>query len=62
MAKLGGDGDVLAKRLQRFADELFIGERAIDLGRIEEGDAALARASPVRIKYTIAELFVGSST
>ena len=32
---------LFADRLQRLADQLLIGVRAIDLGGVEEGDAAL---------------------
>src|SRR5438876_5648022 len=41
VAKLGGDDDVLPERLQRLAYEFLVGERAVDLGGVEEGDAAL---------------------
>ena len=40
-AELGGDHHLVADRLQRFADDLFVRVRAIDLGGVEEGDAAL---------------------
>jgi hypothetical protein len=40
VAELGGDDDVLAERGQRLADQLLIGERAINFGGVEEGDAA----------------------
>ena len=40
-AELGGDHDLLAHRSKRFAHELFVRERPVDLGRVEEGDAAL---------------------
>lgn len=43
-AELGGDDDLIAERAQRFADHLFVGERAVDLRRIEEGHAALHRS------------------
>ncbi len=39
-AEFGGDHNVGAVRRERFSDEFFIGERAVRLGRIEEGDAA----------------------
>ncbi len=39
-AELCGDGHLVTKRRERFADELFVGERAVDFGGIEEGDAA----------------------
>ena len=32
---------LLADRLQRLADQLFVGERTVDLGSIEEGHAAI---------------------
>jgi hypothetical protein len=41
VAKLGGDDDVLPERLQRFANKLLVGERAVDLGGVEEVDTAL---------------------
>jgi hypothetical protein len=40
-AELRGDDDLALERLERFADELLVRERAVDLGRIEERDAAL---------------------
>ena len=40
-AELGGDHHLVADRLQRLADQLLVGERAIDLGGVEEGHAAL---------------------
>ena len=42
-AELGGDHHLAPKGRQRLAHQLFIGERAIDLRRVEEGDAALDR-------------------
>jgi hypothetical protein len=39
--ELGGDHHVFAERRQRLADDLLIGERAVDLGGVEERDAAL---------------------
>ena len=42
-AEFGGDHHPVAHRLQRLADHLLIGEGAIDLGGVEEGDAALYR-------------------
>ena len=38
-AELGGDDDLAAERRERFADELFVGERAVHLGGVEEGHA-----------------------
>ena len=40
-AELGRDHDLVADGLERLADELFVGERAVDLRGVEEGDAAL---------------------
>ena len=42
-AELGGDHDLVAEGLQSLADEDLIGERPIDLGRVEEVDAELDR-------------------
>ena len=44
-AELGGDDDLVAERPQRFADDLLVGEGAIDLGRVEEGHAAVHRGA-----------------
>jgi hypothetical protein len=43
-AELGGDHDLVAPPLQRAAEQLFVGERTVDLGRIEQGNAELDRA------------------
>ena len=40
-AELRGDDDLAAKRLERFADQPLVGERAVDLGRVEERHAPL---------------------
>jgi len=40
-AEFGGDDHLVADGGQRFADQLFVDERAIDFGRVEEGHAAL---------------------
>jgi hypothetical protein len=40
-AELGGDHDVVAEGLQGFAHEFLVGEWAVDLGGVEEGDATL---------------------
>jgi hypothetical protein len=37
-AKFGSDDNVLPERLERFADQLFVGEGAVDLSGVEEGD------------------------
>ena len=42
-AEFGGDDNLFAERPQRFADDLFVGEGAIDFGRVEEGHAAVNR-------------------
>ena len=39
-AELRGDHDLVADGGERLADELFVGERAVDLGGVEERDAA----------------------
>src|SRR5215204_7207164 len=38
-AELGGDFDLVPDGFEGFADDLFIGERAVHLGGVEEGDA-----------------------
>jgi len=38
-AELGGQHDVVAAALDRPADEFLIGERPVDLGGVNEGDA-----------------------
>ena len=40
-AELGRDHHLVANRPQRLADQLLVGERAVDLSRVEEGDPAL---------------------
>ena len=40
-AELGGDHHLVAEGREGLADELLVGERAVDLGGVEEGDAAL---------------------
>ncbi len=37
-AELGGDHHFIAKRLQRFAHQVFVGERPVDFRRIEKRD------------------------
>jgi len=39
-SELGGDDHPIAVRGEHLADELLVGERAIHLGGVEEGDAA----------------------
>ena len=39
-SELGGDDHLIAVRGERLADQLLVGERAIHLGGVEEGDAA----------------------
>ncbi len=43
-AELRGDDDLVAFSAQRTADQLFVGVRPIDLGRVEEIDAEVQRA------------------
>ena len=40
-SKLGGDHHLVTEGSQRFTDEFFVRERAVDFGGIEECDAAL---------------------
>ena len=40
-AELGRDHDLVADGRERFADELLVRERTVDLGGVEERDAAL---------------------
>jgi len=42
--ELGGDDHVLAEGSEGFANKLFVQERAVDLGSIEERDAAFTAA------------------
>ena len=42
-AELRRDHDPVSHRLERFADELLVGEWPVDLGSVEEGHAALDR-------------------
>ena len=39
-AEFGGDHDLLAEGREGFADQLFVSERAVDFGGIEEGNAS----------------------
>ena len=43
-AELGREDDLVAPALQGAAQQLFVGERPVRLGGIEEGDAELERA------------------
>ena len=54
-AELRGDHHLVAERRQRLADHLLIGEGAIDLGGVEEGDAALDRRADQRDALLLAE-------
>ena len=47
-AELGRDHHLVADRRQRLAHQLLVGERAVDLGGVEEGDAALDRRADQR--------------
>ena len=40
-AELGGDDDLVAHGCQRLADQLLVGVGTVDLGGVEEGDAAV---------------------
>ena len=40
-AALGGDDEVVRVRVQRLADQLLVGVRAVDVGGVDEGDASL---------------------
>ena len=40
-AELGGDHDLVAHWTKRLADQLFVRERSVGFGRVEERDAAL---------------------
>ena len=44
VAELGREHDLVAAAGDRAADELLVGERAVHVGRVEEGDAELERA------------------
>src|SRR5439155_249817 len=44
VAELGGQDDALASVRDCLADEPFVGERAVDIGRVEEGDTEVDRA------------------
>ena len=43
-AELRRDHDPVAHRCERLADQLLVGERAVDLGRVEERHATLDRS------------------
>src|SRR5216117_1646904 len=47
-SEFGGDHHSLAHRSQRFADEFFVGERAVNFGRVEKGDATFHRCADKR--------------
>ena len=44
VAELGGEHDLVAAVGDRAADEPLVGERAVHVGGVEEGDAELERA------------------
>ena len=44
VAELGGEDDLVAAAGDRPADQLLVGERAVHVGGVEEGDAELERA------------------
>ena len=41
LRELGGDDDSVAERGESLADQLLVGVGAVDLGGVEEGDAAV---------------------
>ena len=55
-AELGGDDDLVPERPQRFADDFFVGEGAVDLGRVEEGHAAVHRSADQGDALVLGEL------
>lgn len=46
--KLGGEHDLIAKRRDGLADQLFVREGPVGLRGVEEGDSLLERASDER--------------
>ena len=61
-AELGGDHHLVAQRRKRLADQLLVGERAVDLGGVEEGDAALDGGAEQRDHLRpVARLAVGEA-
>jgi hypothetical protein len=44
-AELGRNRDLIGHGLERLADELFVGERAVHLGGVEERHAQLDRSA-----------------
>ena len=43
--ELGGDYDLVPERPQRFADDFFVGEGAVDLRRVEKGHSSVHRST-----------------
>ena len=54
-AELCGNHHLIPHRLQRFTDHFLIGEGAIDLGGVEEGNAALYRRADQRDTLVLTE-------
>ena len=48
LSELGGDDDAVSERCQGLSDELLVGVRAVGLGGVEEGDAAVHRSMDQR--------------
>jgi hypothetical protein len=48
----------VADRRQRRADDLLVGEGAVDLGRVEQGDATLRRLADERDALLLAQRVV----
>jgi len=44
-AELGGNHHLVANRAERFANDLFVRERPVRFGRVEERDAAIDRGA-----------------
>lgn len=55
-AELGGDYYLVAHGAQRLADQFFVGVRAVDLGRIEEGDTPIHRLTDQGDAFFLCEL------
>jgi hypothetical protein len=55
-SELRCDHDLITKRRERFADELFVCERTVDFGRVKKSDARLtaARISAIASSFSVA--------
>ena len=56
--ELGGDHHLAAHWLQRLADDFLVGERAVDFGGVEEGDAQFHRLTDQLDALLLAEAVV----